>query len=95
MKKARPWILAVAFLIAVIAWGVMGLKLYDGDYKITTEAYIMGACWIAILICAISKLFTDKCPHCGKNMYRRNNRYRQLYCANSACPAAKKEESKG
>lgn len=37
----------------------------------------------------------EVCPHCGKNLYRRNNRYRQLYCANSACPAAKKEESKG
>ena len=44
MKKARPWILAIAFLVAVVAWGVMGLKIYDGNYEITTEAYIMGAC---------------------------------------------------
>ena len=36
----------------------------------------------------------EACPHCGKNLYRRNNRYRQIYCANSACPAAKKAESK-
>ena len=32
MKKARPWILAIAFLVAVVAWGVMGLKIYDGNY---------------------------------------------------------------
>ena len=36
----------------------------------------------------------ETCPHCGKNLYRRNNRYRQIYCANTACPSAKKEESK-
>lgn len=66
MKKVRPWILAITFFIAVIAWGVMGFKLYSGDYNITMEAYITGACLIVILICALSKLFTDKCPHCGK-----------------------------
>ena len=36
----------------------------------------------------------ETCPHCGKNLYRRNNRYRQVYCANSACPAAKKTDNK-
>ncbi len=36
----------------------------------------------------------DLCPHCGKNLYRRNNRYRQIYCANAACPGAKKEQTK-
>ena len=66
MKKARPWILAMTFIIAVIDWGVMGLKLYDGNYNITVEAYTMMACLIVFLICALSKLFTDKCSHCGK-----------------------------
>ena len=36
----------------------------------------------------------ETCPHCGKNLYRRNNRYRQIYCANSACPGANKENTK-
>ena len=36
----------------------------------------------------------ETCPHCGKNLYRRNNRYRQIYCANSACPGANKENAK-
>lgn len=36
----------------------------------------------------------ETCPHCGKNLYRRNGRYRQVYCANSACPSAKNNESK-
>ena len=66
MKKVRPWILSISFVIAVIAWGVMGLKLYDGNYNITTEAYITGACLIIILICAVTKVFADKCSHCGK-----------------------------
>ncbi len=34
----------------------------------------------------------ETCPHCGKNLYRRNNRYRQIYCANAACPGAKNEK---
>jgi len=36
----------------------------------------------------------ETCPHCGKNLYRRNNRYRQVYCANTACPSAKKADDK-
>lgn len=34
----------------------------------------------------------DKCPHCGQNLFRRNNRFRQVYCANTACPGAAKEK---
>jgi len=66
MKKARLWILTVTLLVGVVAWGVMGLKLYDGDYNIKVEAYIMLTCLVITLVCAISKLFTDKCSHCGK-----------------------------
>ena len=66
MKKIRTWVLVISFFVAVIAWGIMGLKLYDGNYNITVEAYITMGCLIVILGCAVSKVFTDKCPHCGK-----------------------------
>lgn len=66
MKKARIWIIILAFITAIIALSLMGLKLFDGDYNITAEAYITLACMVVITGCAFSRLFTDKCPHCGK-----------------------------
>ena len=66
MKKIRTWVLVITFIIFLIDWGVMGLKLYDGDYNITIEAYIGLVCWVVVLVCIVSKIFTDKCPHCGK-----------------------------
>lgn len=66
MKKIRTVALVTAFLAFLFDWGVMGLKLYNGNYNITVEAYIALVCLLIILICAVSKIFTDKCPHCGK-----------------------------
>lgn len=66
MKKIRTWILAVSIFVVVIALGIMGLKLYDGNYNIAVEVYITMGCLMVILGCAVSKVFTDKCPHCGK-----------------------------
>lgn len=66
MKRIRTWVLIITFFVIVVDWGIMGLKLYDGDYNITTEAYIAGVCFIVLLLCAVSKMITDKCPHCGK-----------------------------
>lgn len=62
MKRIRTWVMVIAFLIILVDWGVMVLKLYDGIYNITAEAYIAMACLIVILVCAISKMFSDKCP---------------------------------
>lgn len=66
MKKVRSWIIIIASVIGVAVWAVMGLKLYDGNYEIRAEAYTMLACLIVIAACAISRMFTDKCPYCGK-----------------------------
>ena len=38
MKKITTWVLVIAFIIFVIDWGVIGLKLLDGNYDITTGA---------------------------------------------------------
>ena len=66
LRRIANWALAIAFIIAIIDWGVMGLKLLDNDYNITIEAYIALICCIVILVSILVKCFTDKCPHCGK-----------------------------
>lgn len=66
MKRIRIWILVIAALILSIDWNVMGIKLFSGNYNITIEACISLICLAIILVCAVSKLLTDKCSNCGK-----------------------------
>ena len=66
LRKIANWILVIAFLIFLIDWGVMGLKLIDNNYNITVEAYIGLACFVIILVSVFVRCFTDKCPYCGK-----------------------------
>ncbi len=68
MEKITTWAVAIAFIVFVIDWGVMGVKLLNGNYEIITEAYIGAACWGVMLVSAVYKVFTNKCPHCGKVM---------------------------
>ena len=66
MKKAVNWIYIASIVVFVIVWGVLGLNIYNGNYDITTEAYLGGGCIILMAVCAVYRLLTDKCPHCGK-----------------------------
>ena len=66
MKKLIPWIFGISLLVFAIDWAVMGMKIFSGEYNITLEAYIGLVCVILLLVCALFKLFTYKCPHCGK-----------------------------
>ena len=66
MKKITIWGLVIAFTIFVIDWGIIGLKLLDGNYDITTGSYIGAICWGVILVCIVCRAFSNKCPHCGK-----------------------------
>lgn len=66
MRKVANWTLGIAFIIALIDWGIMGLKLFDNDYNITVEAHISLVCFIVIFVSIFIKSFTDRCPHCGK-----------------------------
>jgi len=66
VKKITTWGLVIAFIIFVIDWGIIGLKLLDGNYDITTGAYIGAICWGVILVCIVCRAFSNKCPHCGK-----------------------------
>lgn len=68
MKKITTWLLIIAIILFVIDWGVMGVKLLNGNYEIITEAYIGAACWGVMLVAAVCKVLTNKCPHCGKVM---------------------------
>lgn len=67
MKKAVFWIQLAVSLVMLITWGVVGLNIANGDYEaVTPGAYIMLVCLIVNLVCALYKLFSDKCPHCGR-----------------------------
>lgn len=74
MKKYVTWAAIIAVVIFVIAWGLMGVKLLDGDYDIVVEAYIALACLVIIFAYGIWRLFNEKCPHCGK-MRMTNGKY--------------------
>lgn len=66
MKKAWSVIWILALMTAVIAWGVAGVKILDGEYDITLE------CWIALIASGVmvainlGRKLNSKCPHCGK-----------------------------
>ena len=66
MRKVANWALAISFIVGIIDWGIMGLKLLDNDYNITVEAYIGLVCFIVLFISIFVRCFTDRCPHCGK-----------------------------
>ena len=74
MKRITTWVLIIALIIFIIDWGIIGVKLLDGNYDIITEAYIGAACFGVMLISAVYKAFASKCPHGGK-MIQSNGKY--------------------
>lgn len=67
MKKTVNIIWIVSIILASIILGVMGIKIFSGDYNITFEAYAVLIIWIILLCCGLYRNFTrNKCPHCGK-----------------------------
>jgi len=66
MRKVANWALVISFIIFLIDWGVIGIKLLDNDYNFTVEAYIGLVCYIIIFVSIFIRCFTDRCPHCGK-----------------------------
>ena len=66
MRKIANWALTISFIVFLIDWGVMGIKLLDNNYNITIEAYIGLFCFIVITASIFIRCFTDRCPHCGK-----------------------------
>ena len=68
MKKAAIWISITSIIVFVIAWGVMGLKLIDNNYLITTDAYIGLVSIVVFFVCVMYVKLTNRCPHCGKTI---------------------------
>lgn len=69
MKKAIKWARIIATILFVIVWLIIGLKLLDNNYDFLTEVYVAFACFVIILVCSLCRLFTNKCPYCGKQLY--------------------------
>lgn len=68
MKKYVTWIMLITTIIFIIDWGIMGIKLLDGNYNISLESYIGAICFIIILVCILYKSFSNKCPYCNKSL---------------------------
>ena len=66
MRKIVLWSAVIAFIVFIVDWGIMGVKLFDGNYDITIEAYIGLACWVVMSIGLIVKIFGAKCSTCKK-----------------------------
>ena len=66
MKKAATWVLWIAFAITLTACAIIGIKLLDGDYEFTVEAYIAAASFFTLIVCRLIIAFGNKCPHCDK-----------------------------
>lgn len=68
MKKFAPWATVISFSVFVIAWGVLGLEIFSGNYEdMDLPLYIGVASWIGLMISIIALRWNSwKCPHCGK-----------------------------
>ena len=66
MKKILPWAFLGALVVFLIAWGMMGIKLLDGDYEIAAEAYTGLVCIIVMGVCGVYRHLSRRCPQCGK-----------------------------
>lgn len=66
MKKIAKWSAVISMIVFLLTWGVMGLKLLDNNYLITTEAYIGLISLIVFFVCVMYVKCTNRCPCCGK-----------------------------
>ena len=71
MKKVMFWLFITSIIVFFIDWGVVGIKLLNGEYDITVGVYIALGCVIVMLIYILYRLFNNRCPHCG--MIRTSN----------------------
>ncbi len=66
MKKILSWVQWISFTVLLIDWTIIGLKLLDGKHDFVPAAYVALVCWVVFCICLILRIFTCKCPYCGK-----------------------------
>ena len=68
MRKIAIWLSAISFFVFVIDWGVIGLKIFEGDYDITVGVYLGLISLIVLLVCLLYLRLTNRCPHCGRRI---------------------------
>ena len=67
MKKVCIWSAIISAIVILITWGVVGVKLLDGNYDTIIEAYITGVFALILLGSIVGyKLIGSRCPHCGR-----------------------------
>ncbi len=66
MQKAVSWGLVISYIVLFIAMGVMGIKIFDKNYDIVVEGCIAFIFLLINCVCNIYRVFSNKCPHCGK-----------------------------
>lgn len=66
MKKGVKWLTVLSFILFVLTWSVMGLKLLEHDYDITAEAYLGLVFLLSFFVCLLYSKLTNRCPRCGK-----------------------------
>ena len=54
MKKVATWIMWITFVIAIIVWGMIGVKILEGNSEFFTEACIGTGCFLIIIICILN-----------------------------------------
>lgn len=66
MKRIAKWVTAIALFVLVIDWGVIGLKIFDGDYDIIVGIYIGLVSWLIAIIGILYIRFANRCQNCGR-----------------------------
>ena len=67
MKKVCAWLAIFSVIVFLIAWGIVSVKLLDGNYVFTTEIYIAAVSFTISHAAIVGyKMVGIRCPHCGK-----------------------------
>ena len=67
MKKACKWVAVITAIVLFITFGIVGVKLLDGNYDTNVEVVITGVSFVIFLGSVVCyKLSRVRCPHCGK-----------------------------
>ncbi|MCD8001427.1 MAG: hypothetical protein LUE95_02375 [Oscillospiraceae bacterium] len=70
MKKVLPWVFSASVMGFLIDWGIVGLKIMNGDYEFTALVYAAAVFLIGIFGCLVYyRSAKSKCPHCGKTIW--------------------------
>ena len=65
MRKFAIWSMIISGVTFIIAWGIGGVMIFNGEYEHYAWTYVGLAC-IVVFFVALIILKTKRCPHCGK-----------------------------